>query len=306
MAAHLLSAGHELIVSNRSKAKAEELLSSGAVWAASPGEAASEVDFVITIVGYPVDVETVYLGPRGIVESARKGTILIDMTTSSPSLAQRIAKAAEARAVYALDAPVSGGDVGAQKGTLSIMVGGDPGAFEKAIPLFEKMGKTIVLQGEAGAGQHCKLCNQIAIASNIMGVVEALIYGAGAGLAPRTMLKSIESGAAGSWSLSNYTPRMLDGNVSPGFYVKHFIKDMGLALESSKVLGLKLPGLEKADSLYKALAKMNREELEKASILAQKAAKDAAFSAALFNSEVTNGAELGTQALYLLYAAGRL
>jgi 3-hydroxyisobutyrate dehydrogenase len=185
------------------------------------------------------------------------------------------------------------------------MVGGPEAAYDAARPILTRMGKNVVLQGRSGAGQYCKLCNQIAIASNMMGVVEALHYGAAAGLDPRTMLKSIESGAAGSWSLTNLVPRMIDGNFAPGFYVKHFIKDMGIALDSARELGLHLPGLERAESLYRSLAALSRSELEAAIERFHRASHDGAVAGALFSGEVTSGAELGTQALFLLYAAGR-
>ncbi|MFQ3547453.1 MAG: NAD(P)-dependent oxidoreductase, partial [Termitinemataceae bacterium] len=262
MASHLLKAGYQLYVFTRTKSKAQGLLDQGALWANTPAEAVKNADVVITMVGFPKDVEDLYLGKGGIIESARPGTILIDMTTSSPALAVRIAHAAEQHGLSALDAPVSGGDIGARNASLSIMVGGRQEAFTRAQPVLEKLGTTIVLQGGSGSGQHCKMCNQITIASTMMGIVEALTYGLAAGLQPRTMLSSIASGAAGSWSLSNLVPRMLDGNINPGFYVKHFIKDMGIALESARELGLYLPGLDQANKLYKQLAALSREELE--------------------------------------------
>ena len=305
MARHLLAAGHDLVVYNRTKEKAAELLKEGARWADSPGSAAAQADVVITIVGYPADVESVYLGPGGIVDLAPKGALLIDMTTSSPALAVRIAAAAGRNGLRAIDAPVSGGDSGARNATLSIMVGGSDAAFAAAVPILARMGKNVVLQGGPGAGQHCKLCNQIAIASNMMGVVEALHYGMEAGLDARTMLKSIESGAAGSWSLSNLVPRMIDVNFAPGFYVKHFIKDMGIALDSARELGLTLPGLELAAKLYRALAALTQPELESLAARYRRASHDGAVADALLDS-TASGAELGTQALYLLYLAGRV
>lgn len=305
MVHHLLAAGHDVIVYNRTKEKTAALLKEGARWADSPGEAAALAEVVITIVGYPTDVEAVYLGKGGILERAPKGALLIDMTTSSPALAIRIATAAGKKDLRALDAPVSGGDLGARNGTLSIMVGGSKEAFTAALPILSRLGKNIVLQGGSGAGQHCKLCNQIAIASNMMGVVEALHYGVAAGLDARTMLKSIESGAAGSWSLSNLVPRMIDANFAPGFYVKHFIKDMRIALDSAQELGLHLPGLDLAAKLYRSLAELSQAELEAMSARFHRASHDGAVADALFGAEVTGGAELGTQALYLLYLAGR-
>lgn len=302
MAGHLMDAGHPLTVYNRTKEKAAALLDRGAAWAATPAEAAARADVVITIVGYPRDVEELYLGSAGIVAAARAGTLLIDMTTSSPALARRIAEAAAERGLDALDAPVSGGDAGARNGTLSIMVGGGAAAFARAEAVLGRMGKNVVRQGESGAGQHCKMCNQIVIASTMMGVMEALAYGMKAGLDLRVMLSSIEAGAASSWSLSNLVPRALNGNFAPGFYVKHFIKDMGIALESARESGLTLPGLEKAEALYRALAGMDAAALAAA---AEAAAVAGALPAGSSGPQVQNGGELGTQALFLLYAAGR-
>jgi len=254
MAGHLLDAGHTLHVYTRTREKAADLLARGAVWADSPAAIAQACDIVFTIVGFPQDVEAVYLGDNGLVANAKPGAILVDMTTSKPDLAVRIAEALAARGGRALDAPVSGGDKGAREGTLSIMVGGDRAAFDAVLPLFEIMGKNIVYQGPAGSGQHCKLCNQIAIASNMLGVCEAIAYARQAGLDPETVLKSISAGAAGSWSLSNLAPRMLAGNFDPGFYVKHFIKDMAIAAESADGLRLDTPGLDLALALYRTLA----------------------------------------------------
>ena len=259
MAANLMKAGYKVLVYNRTKAKAEELIEKGATWKDTVAEVAREANVIITIVGYPKDVREVYLGENGIIENAKAGSYLIDMTTSSPKLAKEIYEAAKARNLHALDAPVSGGDVGAKEARLSIMVGGDAEAFEEVKPIFEVMGKNIVLQGGAGAGQYTKMSNQIAIASNMLGVCEAMAYAIKAGLDPKVVLKSIESGAAGSWSLSNYTPRMLSGDFEPGFYIKHFIKDMKIALESAKELGLKTPGLELALSIYEELAERGEE-----------------------------------------------
>ncbi|MDR1429837.1 MAG: NAD(P)-dependent oxidoreductase, partial [Spirochaetaceae bacterium] len=301
---HILEGGYPLTVYSRTRGKAEELLKKGARWADTPGEAAAQADVVISIVGYPKDVEEIYLGSGGIVERARQGAVLADMTTSSPSLARRIAERAGARGVLSLDAPVSGGDVGAKNAALSIMVGGEQRAFDKIFPIFQRMGKNIVLQGPGGAGQHCKMANQIVIASTMMAVSEALVYGVRAGLNPLTMLKSIESGAAGSWSLSNLVPRMLKGDFKPGFFVKHFIKDMGIALDAAKELGARLPGLEKAEQLYRSLAAMSRVQLEKAAALAASLGAPGSIESACFEAELANGGDLGTQAIFLLYAAG--
>lgn len=259
MAANLIKAGYKVTVYNRTKAKAQELIEMGATWKDMVAEVAKEANVIITMVGYPKDVREVYMGENGIIENAKTGSYLIDMTTSSPKLAKEIYEAAKAKGMYALDAPVSGGDVGAREARLSIMVGGDAKAFEEVKPIFEVMGKDIVLQGGAGAGQYTKMSNQIAIASNMMGVCEAMAYAKKAGLDPKVVLKSIESGAAGSWSLSNLAPRMLSGNFEPGFYIKHFIKDMRIALESAKEMGLKTPGLELALSIYEKLAEQGEE-----------------------------------------------
>jgi len=250
MAGHLLKAGHPLHVHNRTHAKAQPLLEAGAHWHDTPGAAAAQADFVITIVGFPADVEATYFGADGVLARARPGTGLIDMTTSSPKLAQRIAAAATARDLAALDAPVSGGDVGAREARLVIMVGGAEEAFARAKPLFELMGKNIVRQGGPGAGQHCKLANQISIASIMMSWCEALTYAQRAGLDPGRVIESIGGGAAASWSLNNLAPRALRGDFAPGFYVKHFQKDIRLALESAAELKLNLPGLGQAQRLY--------------------------------------------------------
>jgi 3-hydroxyisobutyrate dehydrogenase len=259
MAGHLLKAGYPLYVNTRTKEKAEGLLDQGARWAENPAELAKECDVVITMVGYPQDVESIYLGKEGLIAHAKPGSYLIDMTTSCPQLAKKIAATAAERNIAALDAPVSGGDVGAREARLSIMVGGDEEAFENLQPVFSKMGTNVVYQGQAGSGQHTKMCNQIAIASGMIGVCEAVLYAESAGLRPELVMKSIESGAAGSWSLSNLAPRMLQGDFAPGFYVKHFIKDMKIALESAEGMGLLTPGLALAKKLYEELAEMGEE-----------------------------------------------
>ncbi len=254
MAERLLAAGCPLVVHSRTRAKAEGLLARGADWAENPAALAPRCEVIFTIIGFPRDVEEVYLGDDGLVANVRPGTIVVDMTTSSPALARRIAAAAAARGAQALDAPVSGGDKGAREGTLSIMVGGDETAFRAVLPLFETMGSNIVRQGPAGSGQHCKMCNQIAIAATTVGVCEALAYARRSGLDPETVLRSIATGAAGSWALSNLAPRILAGDVAPGFYVKHFIKDMAIAAGEAGGMGLDTPGLELALALYRRLA----------------------------------------------------
>lgn len=254
MAGHLLKAGHTLHVHNRTRTKADELVAAGARWHDTPGAAAAQADFVISIVGYPSDVETTYLGGDGIIAHARPGAVLVDMTTSSPTLARRIAAQAAARSLAALDAPVTGGDVGAREARLSIMVGGDEAAFDRARPLFERMGKTIIHHGGPGAGQLCKLANQIAIASVMMSWVEALAFARAAGLDPSRVLENIGGGAAGSVGMNVLAPRALKGDFAPGFYVKHFLKDMRLALETAAELKLDLPGLAQAKRLYDQVA----------------------------------------------------
>jgi 3-hydroxyisobutyrate dehydrogenase len=253
MCGHVLEAGYKVTVTNRTPARAEPLLERGASWADTPAGVAAASDAVFSIVGYPADVRAVILGEDGALAAAAPGTVLVDMTTSEPSLAVEIAEAGRAREVAAIDAPVSGGDVGARNATLSIMVGGDEGAVERVRPLLDVMGKTIVRQGGPGAGQHTKMVNQILIATGMIGVCEALLYGYKAGLDLETVLESVASGAAGSWSLSNYGPRMLEGNFDPGFVVEHFIKDMGIALAEARRMKLALPGLALAQQLYVAL-----------------------------------------------------
>jgi len=259
MARHLLKAGYPLLVYTRTKEKANDLIEEGAVWKETVAELAKEADVVITMVGYPQDVEEVYFGDEGILANAKEGTYVIDMTTSTPTLAKKIYQEAKKRNIYALDAPVSGGDIGARQGTLTIMVGGDEEVFSACKPILERLGTNIILQGKAGAGQHTKMCNQIAIASNMIGVCEALAYAKRSGLDPFKVLESISQGAAGSWSLSNLAPRMLSGDFKPGFYVKHFIKDMKIALEEAEKMNLQLPGLELAKSMYEELAKAGEE-----------------------------------------------
>jgi 3-hydroxyisobutyrate dehydrogenase len=250
----LIDAGYELNIYNRTPEKCEALVQKGAKRLGSPGEVASRSGVIITIVGFPKDVEEVYLAPGGLVESARAGSLLIDMTTSDPKLASRIYEAARAKGLGACDAPVTGGDKGAREATLSILAGGDEADFERAFPLFQVMGKNIVRFGPAGSGQLAKLVNQVFIAGTMLGVCEGLAYAEKAGLDPQKLLDCISGGAAGSWSLSNYGPRILKGDYAPGFFVKHFIKDMILARESSDRLGMDLRGLKTALSQYEKLA----------------------------------------------------
>ncbi|WP_421384315.1 NAD(P)-dependent oxidoreductase [Bacillus salacetis] len=259
MALHLMKEYKNLYVYTRTKEKAKAILENGAKWSASPAEMASNVDVLFTIVGYPHDVEEIYFGQNGILENGKKGLIAVDMTTSKPSLARKIYNEADAKGIHTLDAPVSGGDTGARNGTLSIMVGGDEDIFERAKPLFETFGGNIRYHGKAGSGQHTKMANQIAIATNMIGVCEALVYARKAGLDLEDVLQTISGGAAGSWSLSNLAPRMIAGNFEPGFFVKHFIKDMGIALEEAERMELSLPGLSLAKQLYEELQSQGAE-----------------------------------------------
>ncbi len=253
MAGHLLAAGHPLHVYNRSRDKAAELLAKGASWHETPSEVVAQADVVVTMVGYPQDVEEVYLGTNGIVAAARAGALLIDMTTSSPALAARIAAKAAEHSIRALDAPVSGGDVGAREAKLAIMVGGDAAAFEAALPILQRMGANIILQGGPGAGQHTKMCNQIVIASTIMGVCEGLAYAKNAGLDADTVLKSIGGGAASGFQLTVLGARIIKGDFAPGFFMEHFIKDMSIALAEAERMRLDLPGLALAKKLFEQL-----------------------------------------------------
>ena len=254
MCGHLLDVGYAVSVFNRTQAKADSLLEKGATWADSPREVAAASDVVFTIVGYPSDVREVVLGDNGCLAGAQSGSIFVDMTTSEPSLAEQIADKASQKQVESVDAPVSGGDVGARQGTLSIMIGGQQETVELLAPIWDLLGSTWVWQGGPGAGQHTKMVNQTLIATNMIGVCEALLYAQQSGLDPNRVLESVASGAAGSWSLSNLAPRIIRGDFAPGFFVEHFIKDMGIALAEAKRMQLKLPGLELAESLYRKLA----------------------------------------------------
>lgn len=276
MARHLLDAGYPLLVHNRTESRAASLIERGATWVETPGQAARAADVTITIVGYPHDVSEVYLGAGGIVESARPGALVIDMTTSTPSLAVEIAARAEARGTMALDAPVSGGDIGAREARLTIMCGGSPRAFERALPLFEVMGRSVNHLGGPGAGQHTKMANQIKIAGVMLGMVESLAYAKAAGLDLTAVHRTLAGGSANSWSWENYVPRILAGDMAPGFYVKHYIKDLRIAIDEAHRMNLALPGLDLAETLYARLA----EEIEHDQVM---------------------GGDLGTQALWLLY-----
>ncbi|MBV8076759.1 MAG: NAD(P)-dependent oxidoreductase [Planctomycetaceae bacterium] len=253
MCGHLMAAGYHATVYNRTRSKAKPLVDRGASEADSPRAVAAACDVVFTIVGFPEDVREVTLGAGGTLAGARPGTVLVDMTTSEPALARAIFEAAAAKGVHAVDAPVSGGDVGAREARLSIMVGGEAEVVAALNPLFRLLGQTIVHQGPAGAGQHTKMVNQVLIASNMIGVCEALLYGSKAGLDLEKVLESVGSGAAGSWSLSNLGPRMIAGNFEPGFFVEHFLKDLAIALAESRRMNLALPGLALAEQLYRAV-----------------------------------------------------
>jgi 3-hydroxyisobutyrate dehydrogenase len=253
MCGHLIDAGFSLTVHNRTRQKAEELLARGAAWAETPKAVAETSDVVFAIVGYPADVRSVFLDEDGVLAGCKPGSIVVDMTTSQPSLAMEIAEAARKIGAYGIDAPVSGGDIGAREGRLSIMIGGDRQAVEALAPCWQAMGKTVVHQGPPGAGQHTKMVNQVLLATNMIGVCEGLLYAYKAGLDLETVMLSVASGAAGSWSLSNLGPKIIAGDFAPGFYVEHFLKDLGIALEESRRMGLSMPGLALAEQLYLAL-----------------------------------------------------
>lgn len=253
MIRNLMKKGFQVTVYSRTKAKAEDIISEGAIWRDSAAECAKDQDAIITIVGFPKDVEETYFGEKGIIANSKDGAILIDMTTSSPKLAAKIYDEAKAAGKSALDAPVSGGDSGAKAGTLSIMVGGDKEIFEKAMPVFEAMGTNIIYEGAAGCGQHTKMANQIALTGCIAGVCEAITYAKKTGLDVQTMLDSISAGAAGNWQMSNMAPRMLKGDFDPGFFIKHYIKDMNIATEEGREAGADLSISEAVLAIYKDL-----------------------------------------------------
>jgi 3-hydroxyisobutyrate dehydrogenase len=253
MCGHVLAKGYPVVVNTRSKEKAQGLIERGATWVNTPKVVAERSDIVITIVGFPADVREVYFGPNGLIPAAKPRQIFVDMTTTEPSLARDIYEAARAKGADAVDAPVSGGDVGARNATLSIMIGGDRSTVEKLMPLFETMGKRILYQGGRGSGQHTKMCNQIMIAGTMVGMCEALLYGHKAGLSVETMVETIRGGAAGCWSLDNYAPRILKRDFAPGFVVEHFIKDMAIALAEADRMNIALPGLALVHQLYAIL-----------------------------------------------------
>jgi 3-hydroxyisobutyrate dehydrogenase len=261
MCSHLLDAGHRLTVFNRTRDKALTLLEKGATWADSPKAVAQDSDMVFTMVGFPDDVREVILGADGVLAGMKTGDTLVDMTTSSPDLAQTIYGEGAARGIKTLDAPVSGGDVGAREATLAIMVGGDQPVFDAVTPLFDILGKTISLMGAAGAGQHTKMTNQILIAGTMIGVVESLLYAQRAGMDAHRVIDVIGKGAASSWSINTLGRRIADGDFDPGFYIKHFVKDMGIALEEARRMRLSLPGLALVNQFYVAAMAMGWENL---------------------------------------------
>lgn len=260
MVRHLMKAGHEVHIYNRTKAKAMPLVEEGAVWQDNPAAVTAQADVVITIVGYPQDVEETYLGERGILQAADAHHILVDMTTSTPTLAKRMYAAGKEKGVSVLDAPVSGGDRGAREGTLSVMVGGDQDAFDKVKPILDTFASRVLLQGPAGSGQHTKMANQIMVAGTMTGMTELLAYAKAADLDLPKVLEQVGSGAAGNWSLANYAPRILKEDYSPGFFVKHFVKDLKIALDEAEKLGIDLPATRLAKDLYERLAEKGHGE----------------------------------------------
>lgn len=261
MVLNLIKNGYELSVYNRTKSKADACIAAGAKWCDTVAECAKDKDVVITIVGFPKDVEEVYFGENGILNAAKKGAYVIDMTTTSPMLSEKIYKAAAEKGIYALDAPVSGGDTGAKNGTLAIMVGGDKAAFDECMPVFEAMGTNIRYEGKAGNGQHVKMANQIAIAGAVSGVSEAVRYAMAMGVDVDTMLDTISNGAAGSWQMSNNGPKMAKEDYAPGFYIKHFIKDMKIAIECAETKGVTLDVLKQVCDEYVQLENDGKGEL---------------------------------------------
>jgi 3-hydroxyisobutyrate dehydrogenase len=261
MAGHVQAGGNDLFVFNRTKEKAQSLIDKGAEWCDTPAQVAEKAEIVFSIVGFPADVEGVYLGENGVLSVGGACRIVVDMTTSQPSLAEVIAQEAEKKGIASLDAPVSGGDIGAREGALAIMVGGEKATFDEVLPLFQLMGKNIAHMGAAGAGQHTKMCNQVLIAGTMIGVCESLLYAVKQGLDPQEVIDIIGKGAAGSWSINNLGPRIVKGDFDPGFFVEHFIKDMGIALRESEAVGLSLPGLALVHQLYMAVKAMGHGRL---------------------------------------------
>ncbi len=261
MCMHLVKAGYRAFIYNRTREKADSLIRKGATWCDTAGEVAAKSNIIFSIVGFPSDVEEIMLGPEGILEHVQENSILVDMTTSEPNLAKYIAEKAGRKGVLSLDAPVSGGDLGAREGKLAIMVGGDKTAYDKVLPLFQILGENVAYMGSAGAGQHTKMSNQILIASTMVGVVESLLYAYKAGLDPGDVIDVIGKGAASSWSINNLGRRIVKGDFDPGFFIKHFIKDMGIALDEAKRMNLSLPGLSMVYQFYIAATSLGYEDL---------------------------------------------
>jgi 3-hydroxyisobutyrate dehydrogenase len=261
MCGHLLAAGHRIAVFNRTRRKAENLLAMGARWCASPMEVAGFSDVIFSMVGFPGDVEEIFLGDQGVLTATRPGAILVDMTTSSPELARRLYTESSTRGAALLDAPVSGGDIGAREATLAIMVGGDAAAFEQILPLFQLMGKNISHMGDAGTGQHTKMCNQILIAGTMIGAVESLLYANRMGMDLNAVIDVIGQGAASSWTINNLGRRIAKGDFNPGFFIKHYVKDMGIALDEARRVNLSLPGLALVHQFYLAAQALDFENL---------------------------------------------
>lgn len=261
MCLHLINSGNTAYIYNRTKQKAAELLEKGAFWCDSPEEVAEKSEIIFSIVGFPEDVEKIILDEKGILKSAKQGSVIVDMTTSSPILAKKIYEICKNKGIYSLDAPVSGGDIGAREGKLAIMVGGDRDVYDKALPFFKIMGENIAYMGKAGAGQHTKMSNQILIAGTMIGVVESLLYAYKTGMNLDSVIDVIGKGAASSWSINNLGKRIAKGDFDPGFFIKHFIKDMGIALDEAKRINLALPGLSLAHQFYIAATSLGYENL---------------------------------------------
>ena len=261
MCLHLINSGNTAYIHNRTKQKAAELLEKGAFWCDSPEEVAEKSEIIFSIVGFPEDVEKIILDEKGVLKSAKQGSVIVDMTTSSPILAKKIYEICKNKGIYSLDAPVSGGDIGAREGKLAIMVGGDRDVYDKALPFFKIMGENIAYMGTAGAGQHTKMSNQILIAGTMIGVVESLLYAYKTGMNLDSVIDVIGKGAASSWSINNLGKRIAKGDFDPGFFIKHFIKDMGIALDEAKRINLALPGLSLAHQFYIAATSLGYENL---------------------------------------------
>jgi 3-hydroxyisobutyrate dehydrogenase len=261
MSEHLLAEGYQVNVYNRTRSKAERVIKKGAIWYDTPRELTAASDIVITIIGFPKDVEECYFGEEGIFKATKKGQILIDMTTTKPGLAVKIAKEAKKIKASFIDAPVSGGELGAINANLSIMIGGERKIVARVLPVMAVLGKNLVYMGDAGAGQHAKMCNQITLAGTLIGVCEALIYGTKSGLDLNILVRAISKGAAGCWSLDVLAPKIISKDYSPGFTIDNFLKDIGIALEEARLMNLPLPGLALAQQLYDSVQKMGKGQL---------------------------------------------